>query len=437
MVKTVKFGLIYKDTPELDYKGFCGAMWDIQRDIRQYKNHVASHYFDYLMKRFRVKEETGEYPKDEELFGGCKLRNFMYRKAAEMIPAIQTGNASTISEATYDRLKSDTKEMLSGTKSLPSFKRDQPINISKQSIKLDEADGKVYMTVSVFSNAGKKERGLKSGQLTFEVWHKSKSGVDIVKRCISSEYGHGSAMLIYNKDAHMWECNLTYKPPEKTNSLNPGRICGIDIGVIFPIYAAINDSHERMYIPGGDIEQFSKRINARREGLSKSRQFAGDGSVGHGYKARMKPVLDIGDKIARFRDTKNHVMSKKLIEFAVKNRCGTIQFRDYTGISNGKLFLRNWSYYDLQQKIAYKAKAAGINVVIVEPQYTSQRCHKCGYIDEENIAAGRMFACISCGYKGHVDYNAAKNTAIAGIDKIIEAQKCEPQASMDSSQGSH
>ncbi|GGY01396.1 hypothetical protein GCM10010384_01190 [Streptomyces djakartensis] len=41
----------------------------------------------------------------------------------------------------------------------------------------------------------------------------------------------------------------------------------------------------------------------------------------------------------------------------------------------------SWSFAQLGQFIAYKARRAGVPVVYVDPAYTSRTCAECGYID--------------------------------------------------------
>ena len=66
-----------------------------------------------------------------------------------------------------------------------------------------------------------------------------------------------------------------------------------------------------------------------------------------------------------------------------------------------------WAFHRLYGYVEYKAEACGISVEQVNPAYTSQRCSTCGFTVEANRDR-EGFACQSCGYENHVDYNAAK-----------------------------
>ena len=132
----------------------------------------------------------------------------------------------------------------------------------------------------------------------------------------------------------------------------------------------------------------------------------------------------MGRKYNNFRDTYNHKVSRYIVDVAIKYRVGLIQMEDLSGFSEQQQesLLKNWSYYDLQQKIKYKAEENGIRVYFINPKYTSQRCSKCGNIDKENRKTQESFSCTVCNYKDNADVNASKNIAIPDIEKIIEEQ---------------
>lgn len=66
----------------------------------------------------------------------------------------------------------------------------------------------------------------------------------------------------------------------------------------------------------------------------------------------------------------------------------------------------------LKWMLEYKAH----QVVKVKPAYTSQRCHECGHTVRENRPTQAEFKCVSCGYQGNADINAALNILALGTD---------------------
>ena len=61
--------------------------------------------------------------------------------------------------------------------------------------------------------------------------------------------------------------------------------------------------------------------------------------------------------------------------------------------------------------ISYKALAAGVPVVLVEPAYTSKTCHQCHHI---GVRERKEFSCPSYGWSGDANYNGAKNISDLG-----------------------
>ena len=428
MVYTTKFFLIYKDQDDMNYQQFCKNMFDIQRKVRVFKNRASSEYFSFMIRQMQFKDENGRYPTDEELLG-YKLRNYLYHLSTDCIPELQTGNASCISEDVCKHFKSKKKDIFAGRVTIPSYGSNQPINFHNKSISFEEADGRLYLTLSVFSRDGKQAYELKSGQCQFEVWHKCESSIEIVKRCVSGQYKVCTSQLQYNQSKKMWEFALSYQFDAEQNILDKNKVLGLDLGIAIPIVAALSDSQKRWFFNGNEIDSFRRKTEEMRRQMSKARVQAGDGSVGHGRSARTKSLDKIGCRIASFRDTKNNALSREIVKIALKNGCGTIQMEDLGGITSGKQprFLKNWTYFDLQQKIKYKAESAGIDVCLIDPKYTSQRCSCCGYISVNNRKTQSEFVCEKCGYSANADYNAAKNIATKDIAAIIK-NECEHQA---------
>lgn len=121
----------------------------------------------------------------------------------------------------------------------------------------------------------------------------------------------------------------------------------------------------------------------------------------------------------RFQKDINHQISKRLVEEAQRtNRA--IALEDLTHIrtrtrargADQRARHSNWSFAQLRQFIDYKARLAGIPIILVDPKYTSQQCSCCGHIEKANRRSQAEFLCVSCGHVDHADINAAKNIAV-------------------------
>lgn len=78
----------------------------------------------------------------------------------------------------------------------------------------------------------------------------------------------------------------------------------------------------------------------------------------------------------------------------------------------------NWSFYQLRQFLEYKCIKEGVDLVLVNPRYTSQTCHKCLHIHPvagKSYRNGKKFSCGNCGWTGDADFNGSKNIELLGV----------------------
>lgn len=76
--------------------------------------------------------------------------------------------------------------------------------------------------------------------------------------------------------------------------------------------------------------------------------------------------------------------------------------------------VQRWLYSQVISKLERFAEENGIQIVKVNPAYTSQTCSKCGIVDK-NSRNGELFYCSHCGYKTDADFNASVNIYNLGI----------------------
>lgn len=214
---------------------------------------------------------------------------------------------------------------------------------------------------------------------------------------------------------------LSIDIPAQKRTLDPQLVLGVDLGLNFPLYYAIN---KNAYIHGhiGDKDSFLKeRMVFQRRFKELQRLQCTQG--GRGRKKKLEPLEKLREKEANWVRTKNHIFSREIIKTAIKLGAGVIHLEDLQNfgkdrngnVEDSKKFIhRNWSYFELQTLIEYKAEMEGIKIKYVNPAYTSQTCSCCGERGERNEQA--VFKCLnpSCSEymkETNADYNAARNIA--------------------------
>ena len=336
------------------------------------------------------------------------------------IEGIASSIVDEIGDSAVDTFNTISRDVLKRNASLPTFERGQPIPVRARSLGITEnyTCFLPFMTKELADKHGFKGRRKQS----FEVQLGTKGNAKIIlDRILDGTYKLADSKVQRDKKGK-WYLLLTYKQPKKERALDEDKIMGIDLGIVNAATIAIAGERKVYTIKGGEIQAFRRRIEGRRKSIRNQLPVASHNRRGHGRKTLLKPLDHLSSKVENFKDLTNHRYSKYIVDLAVKYGAGTIQMEDLGGISKRDSFLATWSYYDLQDKIKYKAEMQGIKFVKVPPRYTSQRCFHCGVIDESSRKSQATFECSNCGHKRNADYNAAENLTIRGIDKIIDEQ---------------
>lgn len=136
-------------------------------------------------------------------------------------------------------------------------------------------------------------------------------------------------------------------------------------------------------------------------------------------KGEKNALVKIKRKQSRRIKEINHKVSRTIVDYA-KKHCSVLVLEDLGQISKkgkSKKYVQKsqWSFYQLETFIKYKAALLGVPVIFVNPAYTSQICSKCGSLNKAN---GKHYKCSKCGYFCHRDVNAAFNISKLG-DKTL------------------
>ena len=93
--------------------------------------------------------------------------------------------------------------------------------------------------------------------------------------------------------------------------------------------------------------------------------------------------------------------------------------KSHNMVKNSKIKFLNVAFndlkfYQLKQRLIYKAFVAGKKVILVPEHYTTKTCSCCGTINN-NVGSKDVFECANCKLVTGRDMNAAKNIKMKGM----------------------
>lgn len=359
------------------------------------------------------------------------LRKAENKDAAEKFKGIISSNEQTnlrdlikdnfnLSSDTKDRLtqivsadfKNDIADVLRGERTLRRYKKDNPLYIRGRTLTFYKKEENYYI------------RWMKGIVFKSIVGVKKQNSLELQKtldRVIAEQYKVCDSSIEFKDNKII--INLTLDIPiSNTFEKVEGRVVGVDLGMKIPAYVALSDS-EYIRKAIGSINDFLKvrtQMQSRRRSLQRALKST---SGGQGREKKLKALNQFEAKEKNFAKTYNHFLSSNIVKFAIENKAEQINMELLSLVeTQNKSVLRNWSYYQLQQMIEYKAERVGIKVKYIDPYHTSQGCSKCGHYEEGQREKQETFICknLECknfGIEVNADFNAARN--IAKSDKYI------------------
>jgi IS605 OrfB family transposase len=207
-----------------------------------------------------------------------------------------------------------------------------------------------------------------------------------------------SADLVQRRGA--WYLHIVQHAPAPQESVPSGYL-GVDLGIV----NVATDSTGEPFT-GEALRKTRERRFRHRQSLQKKNT----------RRARAR-LRRIARREARFQRDINHIVSKALVGKAAAS-CKALALEDLTGIRERQHVRHeqrrerhSWAFFQLRTFVAYKAQAAGVPVIYVDPRNTSRTCSACGYCDKRNRPDQAHFCCFQCGFARPADHNAALNIA--------------------------
>ena len=203
---------------------------------------------------------------------------------------------------------------------------------------------------------------------------------------------HFNKLLLKGKlktGVRLSKSNLTFsfELPKKEKK-ESGIILGIDIGQTTLLSCSNNQVSEKD-IHGHDLASITSKLIKKKKG---SKGFA---------------------KVSNHRT--NYInWSVKQLNFENVNQ---LRIENIKYLRKGKRSSRklsHWNYKEIFDKLHSHCEDLGVQVITVNPTYTSQRCSSCGWTRKSN-RKGKLFKCGNCGFATDSDLNASKNIALPDL----------------------
>lgn len=405
------------------------------KDTMEEQNKAMNQYISDLWTADRKNITKDDRKELSALY--CRIPSS--KKGSAYSPEIEFFKGLPMASTLVRRVKQDysnacKKGLLYGNISLPSYRKDNPLLVHIDWVRLRSAnphrDAGLYHSYKTHEEFldnlySKRDPGIYIKfandiifHLIFGSPHKSRELRTVFQKIFEEFYEvRGSSIEMKDGDIIL---NLSLSVPVEKIPLNENTVVGVDLGEAVPAYCALNNS-DYIRTGIGDGKNFiAKRTQIKKERRRLSRQLAYSAG-GHGRKKKLKPMERFKENERNYAKNYNHQVSKKVVDFAVSNRAKYINMEDLSGFGKDtkdkkrQKILSEWSYYQLQNDIKYKAERKGIVVRFVNPAYTSQKCSCCGKIGNRDK---REFYCVNpeCKQyekKVHADFNAARNIAMA------------------------
>lgn len=226
-------------------------------------------------------------------------------------------------------------------------------------------------------------------------------------------YSFGTAKLVSKHGKYYLHIPVSFQTFDKDLS-KIVNVVGIDRGINF-IVATYDSKHKTGFVSGRFIKQKRAKFKEVRRQLQHIKTPSS--------RRRLKAI---GERENRWMQDVNHQVSKALVQSNPEHTLFVLE--DLTGIRQAteKVYKKDryvsvsWSFYDLEQKIKYKAALHNCSVINVDPRYTSQTCPVCGHTEKSNRNKKlHLFCCKTCGYKSNDDRIGAMNLYRKGIEYLV------------------
>jgi IS605 OrfB family transposase len=206
-----------------------------------------------------------------------------------------------------------------------------------------------------------------------------------------------------NKRAEEWFATLVVERPSGKPKAS-GEVVGVDIGM----------THLAVTSSGDHYGEISNELAKRVE--KKAVRFARKQKLNACLKRKGSPTVSLTDHKAEsfVRNEIGRALNQLVGDLppgapVALEGLNVKDMRLKSRLMNRRLRASQLGYS--RDKLKFKLDEQGIRYRSVQPAYSSQECHPCGFVHKDNRISQSEFECWHCGYVANADVNAARNIA--------------------------
>lgn len=322
-------------------------------------NLIISHlYVQEMMKEFFYLSEGVRYQlvdekkKEDGMLNRSRI-NCTYRMTSDRFKGEMPTNILTnLNSSILSTFRKNCDAYWKGERSINNYKRDIAFPFDKEGISgLQFNEEKKAFCFRLFSIPLKTYLGK-------DFTDKRK----LLEKVIAGETNLCTSHIQLKNGKTYWLA--TFEIEKEKHKLRPEVIAEASLSLEYPIVVKIGQEKRTI----GTREEFLYRrlaIQAARERVKEGIPYC---KSGRGRKRKTKALHKFKEKERNYVSNRLHVYSRRLIDFCIKHHAGTLILlnqEDKIDLAKDEEFVfRNWSYYELMEKIKYKAEKAGIELII-------------------------------------------------------------------------
>lgn len=357
ITRKIQIGFDVADKSEL--KALYEKWYKWQHIVHRAANWIATHHYiqdnvkDLFYFTEDVKVKLGNVSKDADGILTMSRDNTTYQVLSKAFKGeCPMGMLSGLNMVVASTFKKESKDVRYGKKSLRTYRGNIPMPCRRGDM----------------ANFEK----LPDGNYRFHVygtWFKTWFGKDlsgneqIMDMAMSGEYKLCDSSI--KIDGNKIFLLAVFQFEKQEVALDADKQCLAHLDLVTPIVAVIGK--KRLEI--GSSEEFLHRRRRIQFSLRRVQKAARFNKGGHGREKKLEAIQRFRKAEDNYVDTRIHQYTRKLVDLCVKFRCGELVLvnqkdKEDKAKENKEYILRNWTYFGMKEKLAYKCDKVGIKLTV-------------------------------------------------------------------------